>query len=192
MVSFQYARSCTRNHCEVCQMGDPHEFTLQQNCHGEIPSVWTAQSPSLCLFEAPLPESLILGLIGRRLTWLILRMGKRIEAILTLVARRTIVTGTRQWETAGGWEEFSLKGGTRDSCQMWGPENSDKWRTHAVYNLKETWLHLESSAPPTPGSNYLGLRLPRRKAASGSDSQPDFTLSRRSSLSDVNFSKYRW
>lgn len=58
------------------------------------------------------------------------------EAIRTLVTGRTIVTGTGKWETAGGWEEFSLKGGTRDSCQMWGPENSDKWRTHAVYNLK--------------------------------------------------------
>lgn len=116
--------------------------------------------------------------------------GKRDWGSTPSAAGRIKAMGIGLWDTAGGGDELSLKGRTGDSCQIWGPESSDKQRTHAVYNLTLSRLDYTLKAL-APGSNYPGPHLPRRKTACDSprltslspDSHP---------LSDMNRKECRW
>lgn len=149
-----------------------------QGLHGPTPSVQRTWTPLLPIWGS-CQESLTL-----EIHLIDSEFGKRDWSRIPSAVGRTKVMGTGLWETAGGGEDFCLKGRTGESCQIWGWESSDKQRTHAVYNLKLSRLDYTLKAlwplSQAPGSNYPGPHLPRRENCIWL-SETDFTLSRLSS-----------
>lgn len=85
--------------------------------HGEtlcVPRAWVLPQ---CLFGATLQESLILGFVAWRLTWLILGLGKGTEAV-PCQQQEDKSHGNWVVGSSRGMGGISLTGGTEDFCQI--------------------------------------------------------------------------